>query len=104
MLKMRHGKMYDVTTLKGAYEMSLTYKGETYTKWVINPSHLYDEGEELVDMVIELWGLKNCKEVRDILYEDLDFEWVERAYVPVHVEQKLQEEESYLVEEVNYEY
>ena len=104
MLKMRHGKVYDVSTLKGAYEMYLTYKGETYTKWVVNPAYLYDEGEELVDMVIELWGLDNCKEVRDILYEDLDFEWVERAYLPVHVEQRLQEEESYLVEEIDYEY
>lgn len=97
------GKTYDVTTLKGAYEMYLTYKGETYTKWIVNPAYLYDEGEELVDMVIELWGLKNCKEVRDSLYEDLDFEWVERQYVPHYVEQKLQEEESYLVEEIGYE-
>lgn len=104
MIRRFRGKTYDVTTLKGTYEMYLTYKGETYTKWVVNPAYLYDEGEELVDMVIELWGMKNCKEVRDILYEDLDFEWVERAYVPAHVEQRLREEESYLVEEIDYEY
>lgn len=104
MFKARHGKVYDVTTLKGAYEVYITYRGETYTAWVVNPADLYNESEKLVDLVIELWGMKNCKEVRDILYEDLDFEWVERAYVPVYVEQKLQEEESCLVEEIDYEY
>lgn len=104
MFRARYGKMYDVTTLKGAYEMYLTYKGETYTSWVVDPDNLRDEGEKLVDLVIELWGMKNCKEVRDMLYEELDFEWVERAYVPVHVEQRLREEESYLVEEIDYEY
>lgn len=103
MLKMRYEKLYDVTTLKGAYEMYLTYKGETYTSWVVDPDNLRDEGEKLVDLVIELWGMKNCKEVRDILYEELDFEWVERQYVPHYVEQRLQEEESYLVEEIGYE-
>lgn len=104
MFKARHGKVYDVTTLKGAYEVYITYRGETYTAWVVNPADLYNESEKLVDLVIELWGMKNCKEVRDILYEDLDFEWVERAYLPVHVEQRLREEESYLVEEIDYEY
>lgn len=104
MIRRFRGKTYDVTTLKGAYEVYITYKGETYTAWVVNPADLYNESEKLVDLVIELWGMKNCKEVRDKLYEDLDFEWVERAYLPVHVEQRLQEEESYLVEEVNYEY
>ena len=104
MFKARHGKVYDVTTLKGAYEVYITHKGETFTAWVVNPADLYNESEKLVDMVIELWGMKNCKEVRDMLYENLDFEWIERAYLPAHVEHKLQEEESYLVEEIDYEY
>lgn len=96
--------MYYVTKLKGAYEMYLTYKGETYTKWITDPTSLNEEGEALVELVMELWGLHDCKETRDMLYDNLDFEWVERIYVPAHVEQRLVEEESYLVEEVSYDY
>lgn len=87
---------------RGAYILELHYGGEKYTKWCVD-GRIDEAGERLVDMVIELWGLPDCREIRDELYYELDWELVPREELPGPIYERLVNHESDYVE-VNYEY
>lgn len=89
--------------LTGAYELKLTYHGETYTSWCVD-GRMDHAGEQLVSLVKEIWSLPDTKAVDNELYDLLDWEFVERNQLPGPVYQDLVEEEQELVEEIDDEY
>ena len=94
---------YLTTHFTGAYELKLTYNGETYTSWCVD-GRMDHAGEQLVSLVKEIWSLPDTKAVDDELYDLIDWEFVERNDLPGPIYKDLVEEESYLVEEIDDEY
>ena len=94
---------YLSTHLTGAYELKLTYRGETYTSWCVD-GRMDQAGENLVSLVKEIWSLPDTKAVDNELYDLLDWEFVERNKLPGSVYRDLVEEESCLVEEIDDDY
>lgn len=86
--------------LKGAYLISIEYKGTRYSEWVIvtDPNRgLRTDIEKLVEYVIELEGLH--PRMWDSLNDEVDWEFVPREELPGDVYYRLVREESYLWEE-----
>ena len=94
---------YLSTTLSGAYELRITYRGETYTSWCVD-GRMDEAGENLVELVREIWSLPDTKSVNDELYDLLDWEFVDRNDLPGPIYRDLVREESYLVEEIDDDY
>lgn len=103
MFRIEDGKMYYIPRFSGVYQISLSYEGETYSRWVVNPMRLAEESDSLAEQVMHIWSLEG-KDTFDEIRDLIGFDWVERDCLPAHVEQRLRDEESCLVEEIDYGY